>query len=657
MVLLPSVFGSGGVLSGFFLDPSKILWVLAFLIPLILLYLIRPRPVNVAVPSLMFILKDMGRSRFLSFFRTIFRDILMLLQLLAILLLAVALAKPFIEVERESLVQQSILIVDVSASTRAFDDDTFAQIRDAAIDRVSGDTVIILNQRNPIILTQDGEPRLSAGDAKDLLDDLSPTDTPGNLPAALDLAAQYAGPESKVTIISDLILSASEDPGLIDARLKILRSKGALVEVVTLGRTDGKNLGIVGGRLNSANASVDLKIQNFDPSPQEFSLAVNGKDIALSTRVLPPAGQPGSLLTVSVPVGNGKNEIRLSPDDDLAIDNAYDVSIPEQPQVSVLLISNDERVSASKVVPALNAAGDQFTRVVIAYAIPPKVPDLEQDMYVLKDIETRFILPGVVQDLREQAEDGRVIVVFAQPDLFSVQWGDLLPVDYKNGLPGLSGRFDLQVNSTFPLVRGLSDLGQVDGAQLVRVRAKEDALVYASVGTNDGAEPVIAAHRIGRGAVIYYGIADRPTTDIDPQSYAVLWGRMVDNALTDVMTINIPTGAVLTGAERIRTPDGTRDAPVAADVAGFYGVGSRTIAAVLYPLERSTAVTSATDSASGSESAIRSRAVIDADGVDDAAASDADGTKVPMDLTAILLIIGLCLLVAELLYVKLRGDL
>ena len=657
MVLLPSVFGPGGVLGGFFLDPSKILWTLAFLIPLILLYLIRPRPVNVAVPSLMFILKDMGRSRFLSFFRTIFRDILMLLQLLAILLLAVALAKPFIEVERESLVQQSILIVDVSASTRAFDDDTFQEIRDAAIDRVSGDTVIILNQRNPALLTQDGEPRLSAGDAKDLLDDLSPTDTPGNLPAALDLAAQYAGPESKVTILSDLILSASEDPGLIDARLKILRSKGALVEVVALGRTDGKNIGIVGGRLNSANASVDLKIQNFDPAPQEFSLAANGKDIALSTRVLPPAGQPGSLLTVSVPVGNGKNEIRLSPDDDLAIDNAYDVSIPEQPQVSVLLISNDERVSASKVVPALNAAGDQFTRVVIAYAVPPKVPDLEQDMYVLKDIETRFILPGVVQDLREQAEDGRVIVVFAQPDLFSVQWGDLLPVDYKNGLPGLSGRFDLQVNSTFPLVRGLSDLGQVDGAQLVRVRAKEDALVYASVGTNDGAEPVIAAHRIGRGAVIYYGIADRPTTDIDPQSYAVLWGRMVDNALTDVMTINVPTGAILTGAERIRTPDGTRDAPVTADTSGFYGVGSRTIAAVLYPLERSTAVTSTADSASGSESAIRSRAAIDEDGVDDAAANDADGAKVPMDLTAILLIIGLCLLVAELLYVKLRGDL
>src|SRR3989344_2261365 len=146
MVLLPSVFGPGGLLSGGFLDPGKILWPLAFLIPLVLLYLIRPRPVNVSIPSLMFILKDMGKSRLLHFFRTLLRDILLLLQLLAVLLLALTLAKPFIDGERESLVQQSILIVDVSASTRAFGDDTFETIRDAALERVTGDTVIILNQ-------------------------------------------------------------------------------------------------------------------------------------------------------------------------------------------------------------------------------------------------------------------------------------------------------------------------------------------------------------------------------------------------------------------------------------------------------------------------------------------------------------------------------
>ena len=653
MVLLPSVFGPGGLLSGVFLDPVKILWTLAFLIPLVLLYLIRPRPVNVSIPSLMFILKDMGKSRLLHFFRSLLRDILLLLQLLAVLLLALTLAKPFIDVERESLVQQSILIVDVSASTRAFGDDTFETIRDAALERVTGDTVIILNQATPVILSGNGEPRLSAGDAKDLLEDLEPTDTSGDFPAALDMAAQYAGPESKVSILSDLVLSAREDPELVEARIKVLRSKGALVDVVPLGRTDGENTGIVGARVNAANASVDLKVQNFGKRPVEFSLEVNGDDLALAQRILAPAGQPGSLLTVTVPVGNGKNEIRLSPGDDLATDNRYYVSIPEQQTIRTLLVTNDERAPQSRVVPALQAAGDQFTRVTVEYATPPKVPDLDHDLYVLKDLNPQFVLPGIVSGLEEEVERGKAVVVIAQASLPAISWSTLLPVEPKQGLPTLSGRFDLIVNDSFPFMRGLSDLGQADGGQLVRVRARDDAVVYVSVGTNDGPEPVLAAHRIGRGAVIYYGIADRQAYDIDPQSYAVLWGRIVDHALVDPMSINLPAGTVLTGSSRIKTPDGTEDAPVVARTSGFYGVGSRTIATNLYGLERATATGDAI--VAGVESAIAERAVIDADA--GSSLGDADSQQVPLDLSAFLMMVGLALLGLELIYVKMRGDL
>jgi len=654
MVLLPSVFGSGGLLSNFFLDPSKVLWAIGFLIPLILLYLIRPRPINVAVPSLMFILKDMGKSRVLHFFRTLFRDILLILQLLAILILALALAKPYLNVEREALVQQSIIIVDASASTRAQGDDVFEKIRDAALEKISGDTIIIVNQGSPAILSDNGEPRLSAGDARDLLDDLKPTDTPGNLPTALDIAAQYAGPQSQVTIVSDLILSANEDPELISARMKVLRSKGALVEIVTI-ENGGDNIGIIDARVNLENASIDVKIQNFNPTPEDFKLEVNDENVQLSQHILAPAGQPGSLLTLTVPVGNGKNEITITPDDELDTDNVYYVSIPEQANVRVLLISGSTTAQQSRVVPALSAAGDQFTHVGIEYAVPPKVPDLEHDLYVLKDLNAQFILPGVISDLRDQAEEGKVVIIFAQPDLGRIDFGDLLPVELKSGQANLVGRLDLDVNDSYPLLRGLTDLGQVDGTQLLRTRAREGAIVYASVGTNDGPEPVIAAKRVGRGAVIYYGIADRPTHDIDPQSYAVLWGRIVDYALTDPMSINVAAGSVLTGSDRIRTPDGTVDAPAVASIAGFYTVGPRTIAANLYPLQRATSITTGATALGGTESALRSPATIDEDTAGNVGGPEGE-QEVPYDLSTLMLIAGLAILVIELVYVKLRGD-
>jgi hypothetical protein len=276
-------------------------------------------------------------------------------------------------------------------------------------------------------------------------------------------------------------------------------------------------------------------------------------------------------------------------------------------------------------------------------------------MYVLKDLNAQFVLPGVISDLRDQAEVGKVVVIFAQADLGRIDFGDLLPVELKSGQPNLVGRLDLDVNDSYPLLRGLGDLGQVDGPQLLRTKARDGAIVYATVGTNDGAEPVIAAKRIGRGAVIYYGIADRPTHDIDPQSYAVLWGRLVDYALTDPMSINVAAGSVLTGADRIRTPDGTVDSPAVASTAGFYTVGPRTLAANLYPLQRATSITSGATALGGTESAISSPATIDED-----TEGNTDGEEgqqeVPYDLSTMMLVAGLVLLAIEIVYVKLRGD-
>jgi hypothetical protein len=648
MVLFPQVFGPAGLFSSLFLNPQNVLYGLAFLVPLILLYLIKPKPVNVAVPSLMFILKDMGKSNVHRFFRTLFRDILFIIQALAILLLALSLAKPYIDVDQESLVRQSIIIVDVSASTGATD--RFDDIQAEAIAALTRENIIIVARANPYTLEENGNPRLPAGKAESMIEDLVPSDMKGDLPTALDLAAQHVAPDSKITIVSDFVLSDLESVELIEARIKVLRSKGALVEIIPI-EAKGSNIGIIDATLNSQNATLEIKIQNFNDKPEEIGLKYNGKDVALAQPVLAPDGKPGSLLSVSIPLAHGKSEITLTPKDDFDTDNHYFASIHDRDRVNVLIISNED-LKESRVIPALNAAGDSFTRINVEHAIPPKIPRLEHDIYIIKDANPEFILPGIMRDLRERVEAGAILVVFAQDGLFRMPDAQLMPV-FPRDADQLGGRQEIIVNGSLGLLRGLSYIGQVDGGQLMRVQRSEDALVHAYVMTNAGQEPVIAHKRIGKGAVIYYGIKDQKAADIDPQSYAVIWGRIVDYSIPDSRLLNVPTGAIITSVTKnVLGPDGKRQSPTIADQAGIYQAGETAIAANLYALRTSSAA-----EATGVryESVIDKGAKISA--ADVAASANNGETKAPKDLSTIIIIIGMAVILFELLYVKLRGDL
>ncbi len=656
MVLFPSVFGSSGFFADFFLNPAKLPIVLAFLIPLVILYLIRPKPQNVQVPSLMFILKDMGKSNVHRFFRTLFQDVLFLIQLLAILLLALAMAKPYMEVAQESLVDQNIIVLDVSASTKAFGEDRFDEMRKSAVESLSNKNIVILAKQNPALLTDNGNYRLSAGDAKALLDDTDPADMQGDLPSALVLAEQYVGENSKVTVISDFVLSALENEGLIEAKLKVLKSKGALIEIKSFGE-DASNTGIVDAQLNPTNGTITLKIQNFNGGPEEIGLEYNDQQITLPKKVLAPRGQPGSLISVSVPLANGATEFKLTPKDDFMVDNSYFVSIPNQDVIRVLLITNDGGAEQSNLVDALQAAGDKFTRVEIEYAQPPKVPDLEHDIYIIKDINTQFVLPGIIKGMEEELYRGKVFIVFAQPDIFNIDFLGMMPTSYKSGASPLVGRQDIRVNTSLSLTKGLADIGQVDGSKVLRVEKTDNAIVYAAIPTNEGLEPLIAAKRTGSGATIYWGVKDSKSFDIDPQSYAILWGRIVDFSLTDPMLLNVPTGAVLTSGGKIKTPDGRRDSPVITELAGFYQAGERTMAANLYPLHTSLAASVADQLSARVESSIMDTVDISAEDITTGTGDETQEVKVPRDLSKILIIVGLLIVIFELFYIKYRGDL
>src|SRR3989304_4516255 len=94
------------------------LYALLSIIPLIIIYLLRPRPRKLKIPSLMFLL-DLEKKKRLNIFRKFLKDPLFLIQLLVLALVSLAVAEPFIIANEEAGGGHTVVILDASASMQA----------------------------------------------------------------------------------------------------------------------------------------------------------------------------------------------------------------------------------------------------------------------------------------------------------------------------------------------------------------------------------------------------------------------------------------------------------------------------------------------------------------------------------------------------------
>ena len=94
---------------------------LASIVVFIILYLRRPKPKDQIIPSLMFIIKDQQKNKRFSFFRRLISNLLFLIQILALIGLAVSIASPFINIPYDTTLENTVLVIDVSASMQAKD--------------------------------------------------------------------------------------------------------------------------------------------------------------------------------------------------------------------------------------------------------------------------------------------------------------------------------------------------------------------------------------------------------------------------------------------------------------------------------------------------------------------------------------------------------
>lgn len=603
-----------------FLFPAG-LWALLALIPFIIFYLIRPRPKHEAIPSLMFILKDMGKTNVNAFLRNFLRDILFFLQLFVILLLALAAAKPFVEVPKVSLAQETVVVLDVSASMQA--GDRFERAKDAVLDTLGKENTVIVVKNVAELVMEEGDET----SAKELIRSLEPVETTTNLYDALILAGDFVGESSRVVVASDFVNTAGG--ANFETALQAIRSKGAVVELIDVWEPV-ENVGIIDLDVREDESTVWVK--NYNDRPERVVLRVSNTSEELLLG-------PHATELVKFPTPNGVNEVVLEADDGFVVDNKAYVSTPVERTVRALMITNNPQAKQGFLQLAFDLIGEKTaTKIVLDYVEPPSTTDLSQySLFIIKDVDVSLLLPSVVKEIgRLVREEGAALVVMPQEGLFAIDFGNLLPVRFV-------AEGESRLNVELPIKSLLTeDIEFGQASKYFKTSALPGVTVLAR-GDDDVQTPMVALKKVGAGYVLYYGFFDGFSTFPLDNTYPVFWKRMVDFLTNkpDVNTLNYPTGTQLSFDKlvRVRLPKGgvVETNFISLDNEGLYEFPDRVIAATLRSDRESSVFTR--DEEAGKERL-----------------GSGEVKKQPLELTPWFIVAALLLLFLELVYIKFRGD-
>jgi hypothetical protein len=596
-------------LSDVFLSPLGFAALLAA-VPIVLLYLIRPDPRRVRLPTFRFLSEERREEAANPLFERLQRSVLLLLQLLVIILAATALATPYVPVSESSTIEETVLVVDASASMSVADGGgtRFSRAVSAARDEVTSTTSVVVSGGGAGVALRRGDP----DEARQALDDLSATDAPGDLRAAISSATAVAGEGARIVVVSDF----ADESAWQDA-VRVARARGLSVDLRQFARGGAGNVGFIDRSFSGTE--VTLTVKNYGESEARRTVALAGasKSVTLGA---------GDVETVTLPVPAGGGQAKLTPGDALAADDVSYVAAPSDATIDVLLLTNDRNrylATALSVVEPVELTVDN----------PPTTVEGSYDVIIYSNVEASRLLTGNVAAGREVLADGGGVAIQAQADV-PQKYGDLLLVDPQ----GTARNPTLAAPADDELTRGISF---PPPEQYVRGSLTSGR---ALLSTTDGT-PILATERRDGGRVLYYGYIEEASAFKYDYQYPIFWKRAV-YALAGrrpLAELNQETGGRLQFGNRtsVATPGGTvAAAAVRLDDAGFYETGSNRYAASLLSESESDVV--ADD--------------IESEGETGVAAREEERT-VPDPLTEWVAVLAGVGVLAEVAYLRRRGDL
>ncbi|QCP90918.1 vWA domain-containing protein [Haloarcula marismortui] len=596
------------VLSDVLLAPLG-LAALLLTVPIVVLYLIRPDPQELTLPTFQFLVAGERQQSATPFLERISRSLLLLLQVLVVLVLAVGLATPYVTVSERATVAETVIVVDTSASmqTDADGQTRFQQAVAAARDEVTGTTSVVTTTNGGEVVLQRGTPTAAQG----TLDGLSPTDAPGALSGAISQAASLAGENARVVVLSDF---AGEE---WTTAVTTARGRGLSVDLQQFDGGGDGNVGFIDRRFSGS--AVTLSVKNYGDSTVTRTVRLGNARQELQLG-------PDDVGSVTLPVPASGSEARLSPGDSFPTDDSVYVAAPADAAVDVLVLTNDRN-------RYLTTALSVVDRVNVTVRQPPTTIQGDYDIILYSNVDRSSLLPGNVETGRELVEDGGGVAVLAQDNL-PQRYRDLLLIE-----PG-----ETKAGAT---------VGQTAQTQLTRGIDFQPPEEYVSGSLRSGSAqvqlsdgtPLIATEDRNGGRLMYYGyIEDRSSFKFNYQ-YPVFWKRAV-YYLADrepLPALNHETGeTVRFGNTTVEGPAGPVSGnSVPLQRAGLYRSQSRQVSASLLDESESNTNVEALDQRSGTAGNL----------------TRTERRSVPQPLTEYVALGGLVLALAEVGYLRRRGDL
>lgn len=524
-----------------FKDATALLGLLS-IIPLIILYLIRPKPREVQFPSIQFLeAGDPKRSASLS---RLITDPLFWIQLIVLVSLSIAAAGPFTE-SPGNPGSHLVVVLDVSASMENTFLKALQTVEEEAgkYDRIS----IILAGSIPSTLLREG----SRAEVMVAVGGLQTRDVSADLSAALLAASTIIGPEGgDILAVSDFISWTGDDP---DSTRRLLEAGGRSVVFSDTGG-GGDNVGIVGGWVQDSSDGLGLnctaRLHNYG-GPRQVGIVVSGPGGKTSQSVFMDTDSDYYLSFLAAP---GETALSIDSADAIKADNTAYIYAPLQQPATVLYLGDSS--------PALAAL-----QAIRSFYVRRDGPTEGSDIVVVsKNAST-----GV--SLNNYIDAGGNVIYLASGYNESPQY---LPVRITGESKGTS-------------VLWARDPGFAEGIHFeeIGVTSYLNAVPrrYSTTMVEVNGNPALAYWTVGRGRVVYDGLE---MTDFSQRpEYPIFWYRMV-NWLTgapDASDLNRKTGEVVHISEprTVRGPLGTAvTSTLLLDKAGFYRLDGTEIAANLY---------------------------------------------------------------------------
>jgi uncharacterized membrane protein len=308
-------------------------------LPIVLLYFLKVRRREQRVPSLLFWGPTLHDRQASAFFQRLQRDPLLILQLLALLALTLALARPAITVMGDGA-RKVAVVLDASASmkTRDVGGSRFAAARAQAAALVSqlgegAEVLVVETGAHPRVLAPLSRDRdgalaaIRAAQARDL---------PNRLPEALRTARALVGgdPRAEIHVFTDGAFTLPEAAETTDGRLRW----------VAVGR-GGRNVGVTNLAVRKSyqgpfDHQAFASVVNYAGEPQTFTLKLelDGAPIAERSLTLESNIRRSVVLPFSH-AGGGTVRASIDARDDLAADNVAYAVLPPPRKIQVLLVS------------------------------------------------------------------------------------------------------------------------------------------------------------------------------------------------------------------------------------------------------------------------------------------------------------------------------